>query len=524
MRIKGKNTFTTLLSLLGVKYTESFSDQYFNEHPHKYNLYGLSKMLSAYGVKNTGLRIKDKEQDIYKLETPYVAHINNDFHIVYKVTKDNVESIWNGRSIKTPTSEFLKIWSGVILIAEKNNLSEEPNYLINRTKALIGNLQKYLLILLLVLSIFLPFLTGHQHFDIWITSLLLLNFIGLYICFLLVQKQLYIRSEYADKICSLFGQNDCNNILESDAAKFMGVIGWSEAGLGYFISNLILLLFFSKLIIFQAIINVCVLPYSFWSIWYQKVKAKQWCTLCLIVQILFWILFLTNICAGIFQIPVFNMINLFTLSCIYGIPFLIFNLLIPELSQGNKMDQTTQEMNSLKADEDVFMALLKKQPYYQTDNSVSRILLGNPAGNIKVTVFTNPHCLPCATMHSRLREVLKQNDRISLQYIFSSFNETLDSSNQFLISVYLNNDIESANRIFDEWFERGKDEKFSIFSKYNFNPDTINEEVKKEFIIHNEWKETTKLHATPTILVNGYKLPANYKIEDLKYFTLLSNV
>ena len=31
----------------------------------------------------------------------------------------------------------------------------------------------------------------------------------------------------------------------------------------------------------------------------------------------------------------------------------------------------------------------------------------------------------------------------------------------------------------------------------------------------------TQLRATPTILVNGYQLPENYKIEDLKYFTAL---
>ena len=46
MRLKGKNTFVTLLSLFGVKCTESFSERYFNEHPHKNNLYGLLKMLS----------------------------------------------------------------------------------------------------------------------------------------------------------------------------------------------------------------------------------------------------------------------------------------------------------------------------------------------------------------------------------------------------------------------------------------------------------------------------------------------
>jgi len=47
-------------------------------------------------------------------------------------------------------------------------------------------------------------------------------------------------------------------------------------------------------------------------------------------------------------------------------------------------------------------------------------------------------------------------------------------------------------------------------------------QVEKEFQKHEAWKATTKLTATPTILVNGYKLPGNYKIEDLKNFTEFS--
>ena len=53
----GQNTFVTLLDLLKVKHTEEFSNRYFNEHPHKYNLFGLSKMLSDYGAENAGSKI-----------------------------------------------------------------------------------------------------------------------------------------------------------------------------------------------------------------------------------------------------------------------------------------------------------------------------------------------------------------------------------------------------------------------------------------------------------------------------------
>jgi len=79
MKMKGKNIFVNYLNLLGVRHTEAFSDQYFNEHPHKYNLFGLSKMLSAFGVENAATRITDKESDITEIQTPFIAQFSGDF-------------------------------------------------------------------------------------------------------------------------------------------------------------------------------------------------------------------------------------------------------------------------------------------------------------------------------------------------------------------------------------------------------------------------------------------------------------
>ena len=58
--------------------------KFFNEHPHKYNLFGLSKMLSDYGIENAGTRIEDKENDIFNIECPFIAHVGGDFVVVYK--------------------------------------------------------------------------------------------------------------------------------------------------------------------------------------------------------------------------------------------------------------------------------------------------------------------------------------------------------------------------------------------------------------------------------------------------------
>ena len=516
----GQNVFTSILSLLNVKYTENFSRKFFNEHPHKNNLLGLSKMLSDYSIDNAGTKIKDKENDLFNIETPFVAYTGNDFITVYKVSSENVSYMWNGKDISVSPTAFIQQWTGIVLLAETNEESIEPNYKENKKKQAFNLIQKSLLLLTISLAIILAFVANSAFNNLGLIIAAIINLAGVYVAYLLAQKQMHIQSEYADKICSLFKQGDCNDVLESSAAKFLGVIGWSEIGFGYFISNVFIIAFFPQLISYLAIINICTLPYSIWSIWYQKVKAKHWCALCLIVQALLWILFIANFAFNYIQVPVLNMMEVLIVGCIYLIPLITINIFIPILGESGKMEQITQEINSIKADDEIFITLLKKQTHYNVDLSTSNIILGNPQGNILITVFTNPHCNPCATMHTRIEKILESgNSNLCIQYIFSSFDESLNYSNKFLSSVYFNNDIEETKKIYAEWFREGKFAKEDFFQKYSPNVEQVN--IETEFLKHEAWKTQTGLRTTPTILVNGYKLPDNYKIEDLKYFSKL---
>ena len=69
------------------------------------------------------------------------------------------------------------------------------------------------------------------------------------------------------------------------------------------------------------------------------------------------------------------------------------------------------------------MALLKKQPFYETDDCDSVIRFGNPNSKLQLTVLNNPYSNTCAGMHKRIEDLLKQvNNDISVQYILSYFN------------------------------------------------------------------------------------------------------
>ena len=115
-------------------------------------------------------------------------------------------------------------------------------------------------------------------------------------------------------------------------------------------------------------------------------------------------------------------------------------------------------------------------------------------------------------MHERIKHLLNETgDKYCVQYIFSSFNKSLDISNKMLISAYLVNDINLSSILYDKWFKGAKFHKEQFLLDNNLN---IDSSVNLEFEKHEKWKTINKLQTTPTILINGYALPEQYKIED----------
>lgn len=526
---KMSNTLVAFLNLLGVKYTQSFSDQYFNEHPHKHNLFGLSKMLADYGIENAATRIPDKEKDITEIQTPFIAHFGGDFVVVNTVERDKVSFIWKGIKHSSSITKFIEAWSGVVLLAESSKKSIEPDYEEHRRIEQINILKKILFLSALSMIAVMIYIYQSLYTDIGISFLLLINLAGMYISWLLILKQMKVQSQYADKICSLFKQKDCNNVLESEGAKLFGIIGWSEIGFGYFSVNILLLLYSPALVTTIALINVFTLPFTLWSVWYQHSKARQWCNLCLIVMALLWAIFAINLLFDYLQLREFflpnfkfsTFISQFAITaCCYCTAMLGINLLVSKQNTEETVQLLKQSLNGIKVNEDVFMTILKKQPFYEINDCHSIIRFGNPNSKLQLTILSNPYCNPCAVMHKNIETLLiKVNKNIHVQYILSSFNENLNLTNKYLIAACLLDNTALTMQIFKDWFEKGKESKNDYFKKLSLNMN--NPEIELEFLKHESWKDKTQIRATPTVLINGYQLPEGYKIEDLRFFTNL---
>lgn len=519
--MKNQNIIAHYLEILKVKFTKTYLHKLIDLHPYKDTFFGFSDVLLEYGIKSSTLKIKEKEE-LKEVSTPFITNIGNKFIVVSEVTENSISYLENDNKRSVALDVFFDNWGGVALVSKPTGYkSTEPNYSEHKRQELFDFIRnKVLFISLIFLFLFGIIYNGILKMPSNIIPLVL-NLIGLYIGYLLLQKQLFIQNDNADKICSLVKNGGCNKILFSSASKFFGVLGWSEVGLGYFSANLMILTFAPSLIPYSALINCCALPYTLWSIWYQKFKAKEWCPLCLIVQILLWLLFITNLALGYLIIvpDQIDILRLFATGSLFAIPILLINLFIPYFIDRKRLDLLMQKYNKLRIDEDVFKSKLVSQTYYNVDKDVSNITWGNKNAKNLITIITNPHCEPCAFMHSRVKEFLnKVGDKICVQYIFSSFFEELESSSAFLIAIYLSEDIDahSKERIFEEWFKEGKYNREDFFQKYNV--DIQSNIVKAECEKQDAWLRDIEIEGTPTILFNGYKLPAGYSLENMRYF------
>lgn len=507
-----KTILSVFLREMHIPFTTKYADTTFTEHPYRDSMYGLSSMLSGYKIKNMGIHVDDK--DLKELKTPCIVLMSNDFAVVKNVNDKAVEYIWKNKDIVVPIERFKNLWSGFVLVAEPDKDSAEPNYRLHRRNAILNHLQEYSLFTLLVGWLFWICISNRAMYSVTYVLLILACLLGLGITYLLMLKQIKLSNEYADKICSLFKKGDCNSVLESKAAK-LGVFSWSEIGFNYFIASLLLLLLNPQWIPYFIWINWLALPYSIWSIWYQYRVAKQWCPLCLSVMLLLWVMAIIGGITGEWEFVTLNLISFVGVAGLYLLPFCALHMFWDILFRAGQVENVMHELNSIKLSEEVFLQLLKLQPRYDVGDDVSSILFGNPDAKLRITVLSNPHCNPCAHLHDRIDALIKDmGDRLCVQFIFSSFSEALEVSARFLIAVYQNEPPEKRELIFQDWFRGKRNMGDTYINRFDYDLEAT--KVIQEWKSHGKWQQKYKLVTTPFIIINGYRLPDKYKIEDLK--------
>lgn len=514
-------------------------------HPDYPSLLSVSDKLAEWNIENIAMKI-DKSQ-ISKMRFPLLVQVNqlisnknqkkqglidkkaeSLFVVVKSISNDKItfSDVENEMKWKTiPCVEFENIWTGVVLIVSLLTNAGEENYTIALRKELANKIIIYvgaLAVIALLVSTFYKLISLSSIFGFYPLLYYILALFGTGICILLLMYELDKESTIVKKACTIGRQSNCNAILESKASKVAGIISWSEIGFGFFMGELLLIIFSNvniDILNFLTLLSLLSIIYPFFSIYYQKFIAKEWCNICLSIQAIIILQFIISILyLRSFQIIPLNIDKYILQYFPYlSFPLVIWLILKPILITAKNGNKDKVMLSRLKSNSEIFEALLSTQKEALEYDGIG-ITLGNLNGKYKLLKVCNPYCNPCARAHPIVENILKSNNEVQVQIIFNASSKINDNKakpvRHFLeYSLELNN--EKIKEVLNDWYNN-PEKKYDLFAaKHPLQNNSTDYDVKLDKM--SEWCINNKIASTPTYFINGRQLPEIYSVEDLKY-------
>jgi len=375
--------------------------------------------------------------------------------------------------------------------------------------------------LLLAVAAFIFRFAYSYSFNWHIVLLLFAQTCGLAVSVLLLIQSVDSNNPLIQKICQTGGKTNCNDILSSKAAKVFEGLTWSEVGFFYFAGTWLFLLFSGAsgaVLQTLAVLNILSLPYTVYSIYYQAFVAKKWCVLCCAVQALLWVGFIPL--AAFLHLPFTGLnateVNVLLLALLLPITMWLFSK--PVFLQAQQLDPLRVQLQQFKYNSDMFNKTLAGQPQYASPDASWSIVLGKKNARHIITMVSGPFCPPCAEVHEQLHWLLEQNSDVQARIIFAVNNEDEQDArtpvSRHLMSLNGLADKSKVSAALNDWYKQ-KHKNYNTWAKNHPVELEIAEYVKIDK--QKAWCTMAEITTTPTLFLNGYKLPGYYKLPDLKY-------
>jgi len=316
--------------MLGVPHTATYSNREYKSYPPKLAYMAFMDLLYEYHVDRQMHKGEADMGSLTALQMPFVARMTDGTpRIVTDVHADAVRLIGNkGKSSMTP-QQFLASWSGEALTAQKKPDSEEPERCKHAFMHAALMAEKYAFWVLIALLGAYLFVANGVYASWSQVVLVALYAGGIVFSWLLTLEQNNVNSGTANAVCSMIQPHGCATVINSDHGMLWGLFHWSEIGLAYFTVSLGALLVAPQVCNYLAYISILCLPYTFWSVYTQHWRIHSWCTLCLCVQGLFWVIFAVQLIGGNMHSLLPLKWDVAVLLVCYALALLVYHKIVP---------------------------------------------------------------------------------------------------------------------------------------------------------------------------------------------------
>lgn len=490
-------------------------------HPTYPSLHSITGVLDHFAIENIAAKVPTDNETYSQLDSYTLTQIRNETgeHFVLFIKKKNTINLIFSREYTQILSveEFLKIWTGVVLIIDHNENSE-TNTSLKKTK--YRTTVSFFLVFVLLGSFLLlkPKLTTFIHYS--------MSFVGLLFSALIVSKELGIQSTVIDKFCNKEQKSiDCNAVLNSKGATLFNKLKLSDVSIVYFstllISSLLTLLNNSSIHLIY-LISISAIPSTIYSIFYQYKIVKNWCMLCMCIVLVLWLQAITIYFAN-FDIKElkFNSYSFGTVLICFLLISTAWSYVLPLLKNVIASRKLKIEHFKFKRNYTLFDTLLSESeilPIKSLDKK--EIILGNKTEKpeLSITVITNPLCGHCKEVHVLIDNILK-NYRKEVQVIVRFNIPNIHPENQSTkIAARLT---ELFNDEGEEKCELAMSEIYSSSTPSDWLKmygDFSNDNYLNLLEKQHQWCVNFDKNFTPEILLNGKSYPNAYNRKELLFF------
>jgi len=509
-----------LLNYSGIPINSDLVNEELQKHPDFPSLLAICDVLTALNIPNRAFSATFEE--LQNLQCPFLAHTDggdDGLVIVTQVAKDHIYFATDKSEKRRLSREAFKAtFSGVVLMVEPSENYNSGISLKSRVTAI--KMPAILTALILAFISTLVFHTGYFTNLAWQTILLtIFKSAGLVTSVLLLVQSIDSNNSLVQAICQSGGKTDCNAILSSKAANVFEGLTWSEVGFFYFGGTWLLLIFgggsnFVWLVL--ALLNFISLPYTVYSIYYQARVAQKWCILCCTVQALLWLEFIpliNNFGKSLHAPDALKMGEDFSMlfTCI-ATPVILWVLMKPMFIKMQQFAPLKEQLRAFKYNSDLFNKMLTDQPKYALPDTDCCIMMGDERAENIFTLVSNPNCPPCAKTHQVMEELLNHNGNIQARIIFTTDRNHPVSSRLMALNALPDKKI--VIRAMHDWYEKKQKNVEEWQAAY---PVELDQNDISKLDRQKDWCTFAEITFTPTLLLNGYRLPHLYALSDLKY-------
>lgn len=404
-------------------------------------------------------------------------------------------------------NDFEKRWTGIVLLAETDEQSGEVDYNLKRIKERLSNWRGQFVLGGTLLVLLIALMVGGRNYSSPDWLLFFTKVSGLFLTGLLIAKQLGSKNDLTDRICRINAKTSCENVLNSPAAKLWGLLNWSDLGLLYFAGGLFTLVLTGNQPNVRPLLNdiaLLAMPYIAFSIYYQAYKVRQWCTLCLGVQV---ILAIEGLLALTQLTTLTGFIEPYLILLVsFLLPTLAWVIIKPLLNSRFQSRLEHEELMALKRNPAIFRTLLIQQPQAPPISAdLPPIVFGNSDAEYKITIVTDPYCSSCSKAHKELEQLVLHNQNVNVTIIFSTSSNSSPGTKVVTHALALAKQGTLAIKALIDWYSQ-KNKDYNTWAK-RYPTETHLSDFVAICQGHRQWCRDADIIVTPTIYINGYKIP-----------------